>query len=77
MATDLKMTTWVVTYLDHYSSAGDALAKKIEVCAAYYALEDYLVEFKDIGHQVVSAFHADVFLTASRVDAVEHNGADA
>lgn len=67
------MTTWTVTYLDHYCSPGSALAKKIDVYAAYYAPEDCLIEFKDADHQVVQAFHADILLTVSRSDAVERD----
>lgn len=72
-----SMTVWTVTYLDHYVSPGSTSAIKTDVYAAYYAPEEYLVEFKDADHQVVRAFHADVLRTISRADAAKPDEASA
>jgi hypothetical protein len=66
MATPV-MTAWVVTYRGHNAAGGLSIATA-DVKAAYYALEDGLVEFKDSSHQVTFAIDAGIVLTIQRDD---------
>lgn len=69
MATELGMTTWVVTYTDYASApSNSSLPNTIEIDAAYYAPQGHLIEFKDTDHQVVFSVHAGIVTTIRRSD---------
>lgn len=67
------MTNWIVSYNNHASAAGSALAVETDIYAAYYATKDNLLEFKNSDHQIVFAVQAETVLTIRRADeAAEH-----